>query len=80
MSEILNQYFDFSLMSEHFDQVLNGFWITIQLSLVGGILALTWGLILALMRQLPGRGFGRERVRLDAQRIRREGVGGRVGS
>ena len=55
MDVILEQYFDFSLMNEHFDEVLAGFWITIKLSLVGGILALIWGLLLSLLRQLPGR-------------------------
>jgi polar amino acid transport system permease protein len=57
MNEILEQYFDLSLMEEHFGEVLDGFVITLELSIVGGILALIWGLILALMRQLPGRGF-----------------------
>jgi polar amino acid transport system permease protein len=55
MNEIINQYFDVSQMSKHFDEVLNGFVITLELSLVAGALALLWGLILALLRQLPGR-------------------------
>ena len=55
MNEIINQYFDVSQMSKHFDEVLNGFVITLELSLVAGVLALLWGLILALLRQLPGR-------------------------
>jgi amine acid ABC transporter, permease protein, 3-TM region, His/Glu/Gln/Arg/opine family len=57
MHELLKQYFDLSLMGSHFGEVLEGFWVTIKLSLVGGALALTWGLILSLLRQLPGRGF-----------------------
>jgi polar amino acid transport system permease protein len=57
MNEIIEQYFDLSLMGEHFGEVLDGFWITIELSIVGGILALLWGLILSLLRQLPGKGF-----------------------
>jgi polar amino acid transport system permease protein len=57
MEEFFNQYFDFSLMVDHFDEVLEGFWITIQLSLIGGVLALVWGLVLALLRQAPGRAF-----------------------
>ena len=57
MNEILNQYFDLSLMEEHFGEVLDGFVITLELSIVGGALALVWGLVLALLRQLPGRGF-----------------------
>jgi polar amino acid transport system permease protein len=50
-----NTYFDFSFMSEHFDEVLAGFWFTIKLSVVGGFFALVWGLILAVLRQLPGK-------------------------
>jgi polar amino acid transport system permease protein len=57
MNEILNQYFDLSLMAEHFDEVLEGFVITVELSVVSGALSLAWGLVLALLRQLPGRGF-----------------------
>ncbi|HEU5142211.1 MAG TPA: amino acid ABC transporter permease [Solirubrobacterales bacterium] len=57
MNEILEQYFDFSLMGDHFDEVLEGFWLTVQLSIVGGVLALVWGLVLALLRQLPGKGL-----------------------
>jgi len=55
MNEILNQYWDFGLMAEHFDEVLDGFWITVQLSIVAGVLALAWGLLLAVLRQLPGK-------------------------
>jgi polar amino acid transport system permease protein len=57
MQEFFKQFFDFGFMAEHFDEVLNGFWITVQLSIVSGILALLWGLALASLRQLPGRGF-----------------------
>jgi polar amino acid transport system permease protein len=52
---LINQYFDLHLMGEHFGEVLHGFWLTILLSLVAGALSLTWGLILAQLRQLPGR-------------------------
>jgi polar amino acid transport system permease protein len=55
MNEIINQYFDISQMSKHFDEVLNGFVITLELSLVAGALALLWGLTLSLLRQLPGK-------------------------
>jgi polar amino acid transport system permease protein len=48
-------YFDFSFMAEHFDEVLAGFWVTIKLSIVGGFFALIWGLILSILRQLPGK-------------------------
>ena len=57
MNEIIDQYFDLSQMSKHFDEVLHGFIITIELALISGALALAWGLVLALLRQLPGKGF-----------------------
>ena len=44
-------------MADHFGEILAGFWITIKLSLVGGFFALIWGLILSLLRQLPGKWF-----------------------
>jgi polar amino acid transport system permease protein len=55
MNEIINQYFDLSEMSKHFDEVLHGFAITLELSIIAGVLALIWGLILSLLRQLPGK-------------------------
>jgi polar amino acid transport system permease protein len=57
MNEIISQYFDLSEMSKHFDQVLHGFVITLELSLIAGALALLWGLVLSLLRQLPGKPF-----------------------
>jgi len=55
MQEFINQFFDVGFMVDHFDEVLEGFWVTIQLSIISGILALIWGLILATLRQLPGK-------------------------
>jgi polar amino acid transport system permease protein len=55
MDFILDYYFDFGLMGDEFSFVLEGFWLTIKLSVVGGVFALIWGLILAIMRQLPGK-------------------------
>jgi polar amino acid transport system permease protein len=55
MEEFLKQFFDVGFMVDHFDEVLDGFWITIQLSVISGVLALIWGLILATLRQLPGK-------------------------
>src|SRR5918995_196550 len=54
MDFILEYYFDFNLMGDEFDGVLQGFWVTLKLSLIGGVAALIWGLILAVLRQLPG--------------------------
>jgi polar amino acid transport system permease protein len=55
MQEFFNQFFDVGFMVDHFDEVLDGFWITTQLAVLSGILALIWGLILATLRQLPGK-------------------------
>jgi polar amino acid transport system permease protein len=52
---IIEYYFDFGLMGDEFDRVLDGFWVTLKLSIVSGVLALLWGLILAVLRQLPGK-------------------------
>jgi polar amino acid transport system permease protein len=57
MEEFLKQFFDVGFMVDHFDEVLDGFWVTIQLSVISGILSLVWGLILATLRQLPGKGL-----------------------
>jgi len=55
MEFIRQYYFDFGLMGDYFSPVLDGFWLTVQLSILGGIFSLIWGLILAVVRQLPGR-------------------------
>jgi polar amino acid transport system permease protein len=57
MQEFINQYFDVGFMFDHFDEVLEGFWLTVQLSIVAGVLSLVWGLVLAQLRQLPGKPF-----------------------
>ena len=57
MDVVREQYFDFGIMGDEFGFVLDGFWETLQLSFVSGVLALIWGLVLALMRQLPGKRF-----------------------
>jgi polar amino acid transport system permease protein len=55
MDFIVDYYFDFNLMGDEFGRVLDGFWVTLKLSIVAGALSLVWGLVLAVMRQLPGR-------------------------
>jgi len=57
MSQVIHQFFDVGFMLEHFGAVLEGFWLTIQLLVVAAVLSLAWGLLLALLRQLPGRKF-----------------------
>jgi polar amino acid transport system permease protein len=44
-------------MGDHFSEVLEGFLKNLLLFSVVLVLALTWGLVLALIRQLPGRKF-----------------------
>jgi polar amino acid transport system permease protein len=55
MDFIVDYYFDFDLMWDNKDRILDGFWVTLKLSILSGVLALVWGLVLALLRQLPGR-------------------------
>ncbi|HET8954766.1 MAG TPA: amino acid ABC transporter permease [Solirubrobacterales bacterium] len=57
MSEFFHQYFDFTIMGDHFSEVLEGFFKNLLLFAVVVVLALLWGLILALLRQLPGKKF-----------------------
>ena len=57
MSEFFNQYFDFTIMGDHFGEVLEGFLKNLLLFAVVLVLALIWGLVLALLRQLPGKKF-----------------------
>jgi polar amino acid transport system permease protein len=54
MDFIFDYYFDLNLIGDEFDRVLDGFWITLKLSVISGALSLIWGLILAVIRQLPG--------------------------
>jgi len=55
MNFIREYYFDFGFMADHFSVVLDGFWLTLKLSVLAGILSLLWGLVLAVLRQLPGK-------------------------
>jgi polar amino acid transport system permease protein len=55
MHVFLHQYFDLNIIDENFTYVLKGFGQTLELSIISGILALVWGLILSLFRQTPGR-------------------------
>jgi polar amino acid transport system permease protein len=57
MSEFFNQYFDFTVMGDHFGEVFDGFLKNLMVFVVAAVLALIWGLILALIRQLPGKKF-----------------------
>jgi polar amino acid transport system permease protein len=51
------QYFDFHIMGEHFGEVFEAFLENLLIFFVAVIVALIWGLVLALLRQAPGRKF-----------------------
>ncbi|MBN8870433.1 MAG: amino acid ABC transporter permease [Solirubrobacterales bacterium] len=55
MGDFFDIFFNFQFMADHFDVVFQGFLVTLKLSAVGGALALVWGLILAVLRQVPGK-------------------------
>jgi polar amino acid transport system permease protein len=55
MSIFFHQYFDLDIIRDNFSFVLEGFGQTLLLSVIGGGLSMTWGLVLALLRQSPGR-------------------------
>src|ERR671910_300999 len=57
MDVFFEQYFDINLMLDELDPVFNGFLQTLLLSIFGGGFALLWGLVLAVLRQLPGKVF-----------------------
>jgi polar amino acid transport system permease protein len=51
----IRQYFDLGIMDEHLGEVLRGFVLTVELSLVSAALALLWGLAVALIRSSRSR-------------------------
>jgi polar amino acid transport system permease protein len=55
MSVFFHQYFDLDIIRDNFSFVLEGFGQTVLLALVSAVLALLWGLVLALLRASPGR-------------------------
>jgi polar amino acid transport system permease protein len=57
MKVFFEQYFDFHIMGEHFGEVFEAFLQNLLIFLVATIVALIWGLVLALLRQSPGKKF-----------------------
>lgn len=55
MSQFFNQYFNFDVMREHFGEVFVHFLQNLLLFAIAAVIALIWGLVLALLRQAPGR-------------------------
>jgi polar amino acid transport system permease protein len=55
MEFIREYYFDFGVMDDSLGVIWDGFVFTLKLSVVSGIVSLVLGLVLAVLRQLPGR-------------------------
>ena len=55
MRQLLDTFFDFGFIWSKRGQVLRGFWIDIQIFLEAEFLILIWGLVLAIIRGLPGK-------------------------
>lgn len=55
MKVFFEQYFDFHIMGEHFWEVFEAFLQNLVIFLVAAIIALAWGLLLAVIRQTPGK-------------------------
>ena len=55
MDVFFRQYFDLDIISDNFSFVLEGFGQTLLLSVVSAALAMSLGLLIALLRQSPGR-------------------------
>lgn len=60
MDFFINYWFSFDdvgFADGNFELILKGFGLTLKLSIVAGVLSLVWALVLAVLRQLPGRAF-----------------------
>ena len=57
MKVFFEQYFDFHIMGEHFGEVFEAFLQNLLIFFVAVTVALLWGLVLALLRQAPGKKF-----------------------
>jgi polar amino acid transport system permease protein len=55
MDVFFRQYFDMDIIRDNFSFVLEGFGQTVLLSVVSAALAMSLGLLIALLRQSPGR-------------------------
>lgn len=55
MSVFFEQYFDFHLMGEHFWEVFDAFLQNLLIFFVAALIALAWGLVLAVVRQTPSK-------------------------
>lgn len=55
MKVFFEQYFDFHIMGEHFWEVFDAFLQNLLIFFVAALIALAWGLVLAVIRQTPGK-------------------------
>lgn len=55
MSDFFHQFFNWNDLRDSFPLIWEGFRINIQIFVIAEILVLIWGLVLALLRGLPGR-------------------------
>jgi polar amino acid transport system permease protein len=55
MDVFFQQYFDLTVIRESLPKVLQGFWVTLQLSVIAGLLSMAWGLVLAIARSSRSR-------------------------
>ena len=55
MDFMVDYFFDFDLMWDNRERILDGFWTTVKLWFIASVLSLIWGLLLSVLRQLPGR-------------------------
>src|SRR6478735_223594 len=54
MNFIRQYYFDFGLMWDNINPILDGFWLTLKLSVFGGVLSLVWGGLSSLSSPIGG--------------------------
>lgn len=55
MDFFFEYFFNFGEIWDERGRALEAFWITLKLAMLGGALSLMWGLVLAVLRQLPGK-------------------------
>jgi polar amino acid transport system permease protein len=56
-AQVQRAFFDERHFAESIPRILRGFWTNVQLFLIAEVLVLVWGLVLAIMRSLPGPVF-----------------------
>jgi polar amino acid transport system permease protein len=56
-AQVQRAFFDERHFAESIPRILRGFWTNVQLFLIAEVLVLVWGLLLAVMRSIPGPVF-----------------------